>query len=116
MLVLEFKIKAKKYQYQNIDESIRAGQFIRNKCLRYWLDSSKEDKVNYAKLCTIIPSLCKEFDFANKLNSMARETSAERAWFAISRFYENCRKQVKGKKGFPRFKKFSRSVEYKTCG
>jgi len=45
-----------------------------------------------------------------------RQASGDRAWSAISRFYENCRKKVKGKKGFPKFKKNSRSVEYKTSG
>ena len=34
----------------------------------------------------------------------------------ISRFFDNCKKQIKGKKGFPRFKKHSRSVEYKQPG
>ncbi len=47
---------------------------------------------------------------------MARQASAERAWSAISRFYDNCRKNIPGKKGFPKFKKHSRSVEYKTSG
>jgi len=56
---------------------------------------------------------------------MARQSAAERAWSAISRFYDNCKKKVKGKKGYPdcfvprnapRFKKHCRSVEYKTCG
>ncbi len=46
---------------------------------------------------------------------MARQASAERAWFAISRFYDNCKKGL-AQKGYPKFKKFSRSVEYKTSG
>jgi putative transposase len=57
-----------------------------------------------------------EFPWVKKLNSMARQASAERAWSAISRFFENCKKKVLGKKGFPKFKKHSRSVEYKTTG
>ncbi len=60
--------------------------------------------------------LAKEFDFADKLNSMARQSSAERAWFGVKRFFENCKKKVSGKKGYPKFKKHTRSVEYKTCG
>jgi len=49
---------------------------------------------------------------------MARQASAERAWSGISRFYDNCKKQIPGKKGYPRFKKHTThgSVEYKTCG
>ncbi|WP_293115236.1 transposase, partial [Moorena sp. SIO4G3] len=40
----------------------------------------------------------------------------QRAYNSISRFYDKCKKQVPGKKGYPKFKKFSRSVEYKTSG
>ena len=54
--------------------------------------------------------------FANKLNSTARQSSAERAWSSIARFFDNCKKQIPGKKGFPKFKKYSRSVEYKQSG
>jgi putative transposase len=60
--------------------------------------------------------LAKEFDFAHKLGSQARQSSAERAWSAISRFYDNCKKKVSGKKGFPKFKKRGNSVEYKQSG
>ncbi len=43
---------------------------------------------------------------------------AERAWSAIARFFDNCKKKVPGKKGFPKFKKYQThaSVEYKTSG
>lgn len=118
MLVYEFKLKGSKYQFSAIDDAIRTGQFIRNKCLRFWLDAPREEKVNrfslnkYCKVLVDNP----EYPFVAKLNSMARQSMAERAWASISRFYENCRSKVKGKKGYPKFKKFSRSVEYKTSG
>jgi len=113
MIVFEFKIKAKPAQYAAIDEAIRTAQFVRNKCLWYWMDNKGIDKYDLSKYCRV---LAKEFGFAAELNSQARQASADRAWAAISRFYENCRKKVKGKKGFPKFKKNSRSVEYKTSG
>lgn len=119
MLVYEFKVKGKTEQYQAIDEAIRIGQFLRNKCLRYWLDSNKEDKINgfaLNKYTKVLSDNKEEFPFVSKLNSMARQASAERAWFAISRFFDNCKKKKSGKKGFPRFKKNSRSIEYKTSG
>jgi putative transposase len=47
---------------------------------------------------------------------LAKPSRRVRAWSAISRFYDNYKKKVKGKKGFPRFKKNCRSVEYKTSG
>ncbi len=77
------------------------------------MDNKGVNKYDLNKYCRI---LAKEFSFANELNSQARQASAERAWSAISRFYENCRNKVKGKKGFPQFKKNCRSVEYKATG
>ena len=34
--------------------------------------------------------------YVKLLNSMARQSMAERAWASISRFYDNCKKKVKG--------------------
>jgi len=113
MIVFEFKVKAKPTQYAAIDEAIRTAQFVRNKCLRHWMDNKGVDKYDLSKYCRV---LAKEFAFAAELNSQARQASGDRAWSAISRFYENCRQKVKGKKGFPKFKKNGRSVEYKTSG
>lgn len=112
MLVLEFKVYAKPNQFQAIDEAIRICQFIRNKSIRLWMDGGAKSWFDLSKYCAI---WAKEFDFANKLGAMARQASAERAWAAISRFYDNVKKGVKGKKvGFPKFQKDCRSVEYKT--
>ena len=85
------------------------------------MDNKGGGKYDLNKYCAVLAA---EFPFAKELNSMARQSAAERAWFAISRFYDNCQKKVKaltslsvkGKKGFPKFKKHSRSVEYKTSG
>ena len=116
MLVLEYKIKAKRKQYQAIDEAIKTVQFIRNKCLRHWMDSPKDSKINYAALSKHSTELRKEFNFVAFLNSMAVQASAERAWLAISRFFGNCKSNKPGKKGYPKFQKDNRSVEYKTSG
>lgn len=113
MLVLEFKTYGKASQCQSIDEAIRATQFIRNKSIRLWMDGQAKSWVELSRHCAL---LAKEFPFANKLNSMARQAAAERAWAAISRFYDNCKKGLLGKKGFPQFQKDCRSVEYKTSG
>jgi putative transposase len=113
MLVFEFRTYAKPAQFVAIDEAIRATQFIRNKCIRYWMENPKVSKYDLNKQCAILAA---EFPFANNLNSMARQSAAERAWAAISRFYDNCKKKVSGLKGFPSFQKDNRSVEYKTTG
>lgn len=113
MLVFEFRAYAKSAQFVAIDEAIRATQFIRNKCIRYWMENPKVSKYDLNKQCAILAA---SFPFASNLNSMARQSAAERAWAAISRFYDNCKKKVSGLKGFPSFQKDNRSVEYKTTG
>ncbi|MBD2415496.1 transposase [Nostoc calcicola FACHB-389] len=113
MLVYEFKLKGKQQQFNLVDEAIRTALFIRNSCVRYWMDNPKVGKYDLSAYCK---ELAANFEWANKLNSMARQASADRAWGAISRFYSNCKKKIPGKKGFPNFKKRGHSVEYKTTG
>ncbi|WP_293363607.1 transposase [Microcoleus sp. CAWBG52] len=113
MIVLEFKLKGKPQQYRIVDEMIRTAQFVRNKALRYWIDNSRVKLSDLYKQCAI---MAKEFEWAGKLNSMARQASAERAIFAIQRFVSNCKAKKPGKKGYPQFKKNTHSVEYKTSG
>ncbi len=115
MLVFEAKLEGTTEQYGSLDQAIRTARFVRNACLRYWMDNKGIGRYELSAYCAV---LAKEFPWAMKLNSMARQASAERAWSAIARFYDNCKKGKPGKKGFPRFKKHSShgSVEYKTSG
>ncbi len=113
MLVFEFKLRVKPAQRTAIDEAIRTMQFVRNKALRYWMDHKGVGKYDLNKQAAILAS---EFDFANKLNSMARQSACERTWTGISRFFDNCKAKTPGKKGYPQFQKDNRSVEYKTTG
>ena len=113
MLVFEFKAYAKSSQLAAVNEAIRTAQFVRNSCLRYWMDNRKIDKYDLNKYCAVLAS---KFAFADELNSQARQASAERAWSAISRFYDNCKKGIPGKKGYPQFQKDCRSVKYKSTG
>ncbi len=116
MIVLEMKAVIKNYQKDAIDDAIRTVQFIRNKALRLWMDASRESKIDKYALNKYCAVLAKEYVFAKELNSTARQASAERAWSAISRFYDNCLRKIKGKKGYPKFQKNNRSVEYKQSG
>jgi putative transposase len=115
MLVIEAKLEGTQAQYDILDEMIRTGQFIQNKCLRHWEDNLGVTRNDLQKLCTELGNN-PEFPWASKLNSQARQASGDRAWQAISRFYKNCREKKPGKKGYPNYKNFSRSVEYKTTG
>jgi len=112
MRVIEAKLKGTQEQYQSLDEAIRTAQFVRNKCVRYWMDNRGVGRNDLYAHCK---TLAQEFGFAKKLNSAARQASAERAWASISRFYTNCRNK-EAKKGYPKFKKHCRSVEYKLSG
>ncbi|MFB2894270.1 RNA-guided endonuclease InsQ/TnpB family protein [Aerosakkonemataceae cyanobacterium BLCC-F50] len=116
MLVVEAKLKnGSPEQYQKLEETIRTAQFVRNKCVRYWMDNKGTTRNDLQKLCAILAK-DSTTPWVNKLNSQARQSSADRAWNSIARFSANCRDSSIKKKGFPKFKKFSRSVEYKTTG
>ncbi len=113
MIVLEFKLKGTPQQYRIIDDMIRTAQFVRNRALRYWMDNRGVKLSELYKQCAV---MAQEFEWAGKLNSMARQASAERALIAIQRFFANCQASKPGKKGYPQLKKLTRSVEYKTTG
>ena len=115
MLVFEAKLSGQTEQYRALDEAIRTARFVRNSCIKYWMENKGTGRSELSAYCATLANL---FPWAKKLNSMARQASAERAWIAISRFYDNCKNNKPGRKGFPNFKKEQThgSVEYKTCG
>src|SRR2546421_7722259 len=99
MLIFEYKLDGSKKQYAAIDEAIRIVQFIRNKCLRLWMDTQGTNKNHLQRYCAV---LAEEYPFASRLNSQARQAAASRAWFAVERFYDNCKHQRPGSKGYPK--------------
>jgi putative transposase len=111
--VYEYKLDGTAAQYQAIEEAIRTTQFVRNTCLRLWMETRGTNRNDLQCYCA---ELAKAFPFAKALNSQARQSAADRAWAAISRFYDNCRNKKPGKKGYPQFVHDCRSVEYKTTG
>jgi putative transposase len=113
MLIYEYKLAGTTQQYAAIEEAIRIVQFIRNKCVRKWMDGRGISNNDLQCYCAV---LAREYAFASLLNSQARQAAADRAWAAIARFYDNCRTKKPGKKGYPRFQHDNRSVEYKQTG
>jgi len=113
VLVLEYKAVVKKAQVQAIKEAIRTAQFVRNKVLRYWMDNRGVGKKELYQYNT---QLRAEYNFVKDLNSHACQASVENVERAINRFFANCKAKKPGKKGYPKFKKDCRSVEYKTSG
>ena len=50
MIILEFKAKGKESQYSAIDEAIRTVKFIRNSCIRLWIDNKGTGKSEQASV------------------------------------------------------------------
>ncbi|MBD2205400.1 IS200/IS605 family element transposase accessory protein TnpB [Calothrix sp. FACHB-1219] len=117
MIVYEAKAQATKEQLLKINEVLRTALFVRNSCLRYWLDGHAKTGFELNKYTKVL-SDNPDFPWVSKLNSTARQAMAERVWAAISRFFDNCKKNIPGKKGFPKFRRFQTrfSVEYKQSG
>ncbi|TVQ41962.1 MAG: transposase [Gloeocapsa sp. DLM2.Bin57] len=114
MFVLEFKARTPKpAQINSINEAIRTLQFVRNKVLRYWIDSKDNGKASLFRYNT---ALRKEYPFVEHLNSTACQVAVERVLIAVNKFFDNCKKKIKGRKGYPKFQKNNRSVEYKQSG
>ena len=73
MLVFEAKLEGTKQQYERLDEAIRTARFVRNSCIRYWMDNKGIGKYELSAYCAV---LGKEFPWAGKLNSQARQARA----------------------------------------
>ncbi len=112
-VMYEYKLDGTNAQYSAIEEAIRTTQFVRNTCLRLWMQTRGINRNDLQCYCA---ELASSYPFARALNSQARQSAADRAWAAISRFYENCRNHKPGKKGYPQFQHDCRSVEYKQTG
>jgi hypothetical protein len=54
MLVYEYKLDGNKQQFAAIEKSIRTAQFIRNKCLRLWMDGTNVSKNDLQTYCAVL--------------------------------------------------------------
>jgi len=66
MLILEYKLRLSRAQQAAMDEAIRTTQFIRNKCVRLWMDGRG---VSANDLQTLCARLAHEYSFAAQLAS-----------------------------------------------
>jgi len=87
MIVLEFKAKGKTTQYKSVDEAIRTAQFVRNKCIRFWMDNRG---VGQKELYRHNTKLRAEFPFVNALNSHACQVAEPNP-----KFYRTGEKRLK---------------------
>ena len=146
MYVLEYKVKPVASQIQAIEEAIRTTQFVRNKVLRFWMDNRGVGKTEMFRHNTFLRaeySFVKELNSHACQTAVERVLRAVNRFFdaaqqSLSAQRRECdlahkrrrrssssttsvqgsvrKKNVPGKKGYPRFKHNTRSVEYKTSG
>ncbi|HLP88998.1 MAG TPA: transposase, partial [Nostocaceae cyanobacterium] len=81
MIVLEFKVRGKETQYAAIDDAIRTAQFVRNKCIHFWMDNRD---VGQKELYRYNTALRAEYPFVKDLNSHACQVGVERAYSSIA--------------------------------
>ncbi len=74
MLVFEAKLEGEKHQYEKLDEAIPTARFVRNCCIKYWIENKAIGRYELSAYCKVLTD---EFSWANKLNSMARQAWAE---------------------------------------
>jgi putative transposase len=55
MLVFEAKLEGKSEQYERLDEAIRTARFIRNSCIRYWMDTKGVGRYDLSAYCVVLP-------------------------------------------------------------
>ena len=68
MLVLSAQLEGTKQQCEKLNEAIRTARFVRNICLRYWLDNKNIGKYELSAYCAVLAG---QFYFAKNLDSMA---------------------------------------------
>ena len=68
LFVLEAKLRGSTKQFAVIDEMIRTAGFVRNSCIRHWMDNRGVGQYDLSALCAV---LAKEYEWAKKLNSQA---------------------------------------------
>lgn len=74
LLIYEYKLDANKKQIQAIEEAIKVCQFIRNRCIRLWMN---EQAVSSNYLQVYCSTLASEYDVAKCLNSQDRQAVAD---------------------------------------
>ena len=145
MFVLEYKVKPAQSQIQAIEEAIKTTQFVRNKVLRFWMDNRGVGKTELFRYNTqiraeysfakdlnshacqtaverVLRAINRFFDAAGTRDEQSSSDSfAGESLQALSSSTTSLpcsvrRNNIPGKKGYPRFKHNTRSVEYKVSG
>ena len=77
MIVVEFKAKAKTTQYAAADEAIKTAQFVRHKCVRFWMGNRGVEQKDMYRHNTALRA---EYPFIKALNSHASQVADLRAY------------------------------------
>ena len=78
------------------------NHFLETRINKY---QNEKETLNYYDNATSIPQLKQTYDWLKEAGSQALQYSARTLQNAYDNFFANIKKQKKGKKGFPRFKK-----------
>jgi putative transposase len=97
MLVLEAKLYGKSEQFKIIDEMILTAQFIRNRCIRHWMDNKG---VGQYDLSALTKDLAKEFVWCGKSILVLVKLPLKEPGLALSVFTITVAKKLQGKKAF----------------
>jgi len=76
MLVFEAKLEGTKQQYERLDEAIRTARFVRNSCIRYWMDNKGIGKYELSAYCAGERIPCSLANSILKLDKLRHERSA----------------------------------------
>jgi putative transposase len=53
MLVFEAKIEGTKEQYERLDQAIGTALFVRNSCIRYWMENKGIGRYDLSAYCVV---------------------------------------------------------------
>ena len=51
MIVFEAKLQGTDGQYRALDEALRTARFVRNMCLKYWIENKGVSRYDLNKYC-----------------------------------------------------------------
>ncbi len=54
MLVFEAKLRGNEGQYRALDEALRTARFVRNSCLKYWIENKGVGRYDLNKYCKVL--------------------------------------------------------------
>jgi putative transposase len=110
ILALKYRLYPKTSHKKIIKKTIGCCRKVYNlfveKFIKDFNNKIKYNQSDYSKQLTAWKKMS-EYDFLNEVNSQALVAVLQNFNKAVFGFFKNCKNKIKGKKGFPKFKKWS---------